>query len=142
MIFLKKFEDGTHVLKRTSNKAILGTVRLNEQKTAYSFTPSTKVMCVEELQQLSRLMGDLDRIKREDDIAEGKIAVFTDGISVIVVGLDVHGEVIDPDNSLFGEKSQRNIKAFRMQIFDPHKGESVIVKPTIVELGLDLELKE
>jgi len=58
-----------------------------------------------------------------------RIAVFSDGITVIVVGLDKYGDPIDRDGTLFGPESGRNIDEFDEKSFDPSSGEVVIVEP-------------
>lgn len=58
-----------------------------------------------------------------------KTVVFSDGTTVIVVGLDKSDNPIDTDGTLFGSKSGRDIKDFNMYDFYPSEGESVIIEP-------------
>lgn len=58
-----------------------------------------------------------------------KIAVFSDEITVIVVGLDADGNPVDPDGTLFGPESGRDFDHFDEQAFDPSRGDVVIVDP-------------
>lgn len=56
-----------------------------------------------------------------------KLRVFGDGATVIVVGIDESGKIIDPDGTLFGPESERDISEFDEQAFCPSRGEVIIV---------------
>lgn len=60
-----------------------------------------------------------------------KIAVFSDGTTVIVVGLDKNGDPIDKNGTLFGSESGRDIEEFDVNTFDPSSGEVIIVDPRL-----------
>lgn len=77
------------------------------------------------------VLQDGDRISMAPTKVDGaiKTAVFSDGTTVIVVGLDRTDNPIDTDGTLFGPESGRDIEEFDRDDFDPSSGEVVIVEP-------------
>jgi hypothetical protein len=60
------------------------------------------------------------------------IAVFTSTHEAIVVGLNFDGTPIDPDGTLFGPESGRDLNDYGKQIVDFDKGHSVHITLSIL----------
>lgn len=56
-----------------------------------------------------------------------KVAVLTNGIEIIVVGLGKDGQPMDNDGTLFGPESGRDIQEFQWINLDPSTGTPVII---------------
>lgn len=58
------------------------------------------------------------------------IGVFINGRSVIIVGIDKKDEPIDPDGTLFGKNSGRDIDEYDLVYFKPSNDDIIIIDPT------------
>jgi len=58
------------------------------------------------------------------------VAVFRGYSQTIIVGLDENGDIIDKDQTIFGDKSGRNIRHFQRYDVDLKNGQSIHIAST------------